>query len=87
MESISNKFSNIISKSNLPEDDKYGIITAFTGLSDKSMASLVELFEENSDNINIINENFKAKQAAFKSGDTKEWGNILKDECEKLSKE
>ncbi len=85
METNLEKLTAVIQQSALILEDKAILLEVCAQVDDIELEGLLELFLENSSWISIINENFKAKRAAFESGDAEVMEGVLKQEEDLLN--
>ncbi len=80
------KIQKLISKSELTKEDQGNLLNLFSKAKDEDLRDTVDLFEENSSQIKIISDVYKAKIKAFKNKDKKAWEKILQQEHQDLEK-
>lgn len=80
METNLEKITAVLQQSELTQEDKQILLEVCTQVDDAELEGLLELFLEDNSWISIINDNFKAKRAAFESGDPLVMGEVLKKE-------
>jgi len=77
---------NIITNSSLNEEDKKELLERILVLDNESLTIFWQILIGNPQNIELINERFKAKKTAFQNKDSNKWSEILKQEQEELRK-
>ena len=85
METNLEKLTAVLQQSELTLEDKQILLEVFAQVDDTELEGLLELFSEDNSWISIINDNFKAKRAAFESGDPLVMEDVLKKEEELLT--
>ncbi|QQR65372.1 hypothetical protein IPH92_02210 [Candidatus Kaiserbacteria bacterium] len=80
METNLEKLTTVLQHSELAPEDKQILLEVFAQVDDVELEGLLELFLEDNSWISIINDNFKAKRAAFESGDPLVMEEVLKQE-------
>ena len=78
------KLQKIISDSKLKEKDKRALIALFTKAKDEDLKIVLRLFEKNPEQIEIVNNIYKAKIEVLKNKSQKAWRNILRQEYKSL---
>ncbi len=78
------KIKGLIAQSNLSKKDKNDFLTILAKAKDEELKNIVDLFEKDLWNIEIINNVYKAKKEAICNKDTKMWENILTEEAKSL---
>lgn len=85
METNLEKLTAVIQQSELTREDKEVLLEVCAQVDDIELEGILELFLENNSWIGIMSDNFKAKRAAFESGDTAVMEGILKQEEDLLN--
>jgi hypothetical protein len=80
------KIKELISKSDLNKEDKDFLLVCLSLANDDELLSLVELFVENINWVNIISENLKKKKEALINRNLSLWQEIIKEEKRILDK-
>ena len=78
------KLQKIISDSKLKEKDKRALTVLFAKAKDEDLKIVLRLFEKNPEQIEIVNNIYKAKIEALKNKSQKAWRNILRQEYKSL---
>ncbi len=78
------KLQKIISDSKLKEKDKRALTALFAKAKDEDLKIVLRLFEKNPEQIEIVNNIYKAKIEALKNKSQKAWRNILRQEYKSL---
>lgn len=74
-----------VQESSLEQADKQHILDQFAEVDDEALMEIAELFEDKPEWIGIYNDNRKAKQKAFASGDSSAITEILEQEKKYLN--
>ncbi len=85
METNLEKIAALLQQSALAPEDRDILLQVCREVDDTELEGMLELFLENNSWISIISDNFKAKRAAFESGDFAEMEEVLKQEEDLLN--
>ncbi len=85
METNLEKLTTVIQQSELAPEDKEILLEVCMQVDDTELEGILELFLENNSWISIMSDNFKAKRAAFESGDSAVMEEVLKKEEDLLN--
>jgi len=78
------KLKKIISEAKISNEDKENLIAALAQAGEQELKDVVNLLEEDSSLVELINNNLKLKAEAFRNKDKKMWKDILEEECKIL---
>ncbi|MBT4349530.1 hypothetical protein HN670_01930 [bacterium] len=78
------KIKALILKSGLSEEDQQSLLSLFAQAKDGDLKEAVKLFENDLENVKIMDDVYKAKLKVFENKDKKGWREILEEERRSL---
>ncbi len=79
------KITALLQQSALAPEDREILLMVCAEVDDIELEGMLELFSEDNSWISIVSDNFKAKRAAFESGDSAVMEEVLKKEEDLLN--